>query len=213
VAGAKVRIHDSAGRSVTSGSTDAAGAWTASAGLPSGTYYARTESAPGYVDELYDGIPCPLGVCTVTSGTPIDVAAGATTTGIDFGLDPSPGSSFYSVVPCRVLDTREPGGPAGGQPLVAGAERIFSLVGACGIPSTAKAVSLNVTVTQPTHAGNVRLYPGGAPTPATSTVNFSPGLTRAGNATVALNASGEVAVLASPSGTVHLVLDVSGYYE
>jgi hypothetical protein len=213
VPGAKVRIYDSAGRSVTSGSTDDAGAWTASVALPSGTYYARTDGAPGYLDELYDGIPCPLGVCTVTSGTPIDVAAGATTTGVDFALDPSPGASFYSVTPCRVLDTRQPGGPTGGQPLGAGAERIFAVSGACGIPSTAKAVSLNVTVTQPTHAGNVRLYPSGAPVPSTSNVNFTPGLTRAGNATMALNASGEVAVLASPSGTVHLVLDVSGYYE
>jgi hypothetical protein len=213
LAGVRVRIHDAIGRPVTSGTTDASGAWATLTGLPSGTYYARTEGAPGHVDELWDGNPCPLGVCTVTSGTPIHVTAGATTAGVDFGLDPSPASSFYTVVPCRVLDTRNPDGPLGGPALVAGAERPFALAGACGIPATAKAVSANVTVTQATHAGNVRLYPAGAPAPPTSTVNYTPGVTRAGNATVPLNASGQVTVLASPSGTVHLVLDVNGYYE
>jgi hypothetical protein len=213
LAGVRVRIHDAIGRPVASGTTDASGAWATLSGLPSGTYYARTDVAPGHVDELYEDIPCPLGVCTVTSGTPIHVTAGATTAGVDFGLDPSPASSFYTVVPCRVLDTRNPDGPLGGPALVAGAERPFALAGACGIPATAKAVSANVTVTEPTHAGNVRLYPAGAPAPPTSTVNYTPGVTRAGNATVPLNASGQVTVLASPSGTVHLVLDVNGYYE
>jgi 5-hydroxyisourate hydrolase-like protein (transthyretin family) len=209
----RVRIHDAIGRPVTSGTTDASGAWAISTGLPAGTYYARTEGAPGHVDELWDGNPCPLGVCTVTSGTPIHVTAGATTAGVDFGLDPSPALSFYTLVPCRVIDTRNPDGPLGGPSLAAGVERTFSLAGACGIPMTAKAVSVNVTVTEPTQLGNVRLYPAGAPTPQTSTVNYPPGVTRAGNATVSLDAAGRLAVLASPSGAVHIVVDVNGYYE
>jgi hypothetical protein len=140
-------------------------------------------------------------------------SASARTSGIDFALDPSPPSSFYTVAPCRVLDTRNPDGPLGGPALVAGAERTFTVAGACGIPVTAKAVSVNVTVTQPSNAGYVRLYPAGAPSPRTATVNFAAGQTRAGNAIVPLGASGQVTALAMPSGTVHLVLDVSGYYE
>jgi hypothetical protein len=213
VAGARVRVYDSAGAAVASASTDSSGAWETSTGLPTGTYFARTESSPGHVDELYDDIPCPLGVCAVTSGTAIEVTAGARTSGIDFALDPSPPSSFYTVAPCRVLDTRNPDGPLGGPALVAGAERTFTVAGACGIPVTAKAVSVNVTVTQPSNAGYVRLYPAGAPSPRTATVNFAAGQTRAGNAIVPLGASGQVTALAMPSGTVHLVLDVSGYYE
>jgi hypothetical protein len=213
VAGTRVRVYDSAGRSVASEITDASGAWATSTGLPSGTYYARTESAPGHVDELYDDVPCPLGVCTVTGGTAIPVTAGETTSGIDFRLDPSTPSSFYTVLPCRVLDTRNPDGPLGGPALVAGAERTFTIAGACGIPATARAVSVNVTVTQPSGAGYVRLYPTGAPSPPTSTVNFGAGLTRAGNAIVPLGESGQVTALAMPSGTVHLVVDVNGYYE
>ena len=213
LAGARVLIHGSDGRLVTSGSTDASGSYIIGAALPSGTYYGRTESAPGHVDELFDDIPCPLGVCAVTSGTPIGVTAGTTTHGIDFGLEPNPGLGFHTLVPCRVIDTRNAEGPLAGPVLVAGTERTFTLAGACGIPATARAVSVSVTVTQPTGTGNLRLYPAGAPTPPTSTVNYAPGQTRAGNGIVSVNASGAVAVLASPGGTVHVVVDVNGYYE
>ena len=78
VAGAQVRIYDSSGRSMGSATANAAGAYTTSTGLPSGTYYART-NAPGYLDELYNNLPCPGGSCTPTSGSPIGVTAGATT--------------------------------------------------------------------------------------------------------------------------------------
>ena len=152
-------------------------------------------------------------MCAVTSGTPIGVTAGTTTHGIDFGLEPNPGLGFHTLVPCRVIDTRNAEGPLAGPVLVAGTERTFTLAGACGIPATARAVSVSVTVTQPTGTGNLRLYPAGAPTPPTSTLNYAPGQTRAGNGIVSVNASGAVAVLASPGGTVHVVVDVNGYYE
>jgi uncharacterized repeat protein (TIGR01451 family) len=117
--------------------------------------------------------------------------------------------SFYTVNPCRVVDTRN-AGPA----LAAGVARSFPIAGTCGVPATAWAVSLNVTVTQPTTVGNVRLYPGDTPPPSTSTVNYTAGVTRANNATAALGNSGNLTALASQaSGTVHLILDVTGYYE
>jgi hypothetical protein len=52
------------------------------------------------------------------------------------------------------------------------------------------------------------------PTPSTSNVNFSAGQTRANNAMLGL-ATGQVDARATVAGggTVHLVLDVSGYYE
>ena len=55
-------------------------------GLPPASYFARTVSPPatGYVDELFDGSVCLM--CSVTSGTPILVSAGATTTAVDFSL-------------------------------------------------------------------------------------------------------------------------------
>jgi hypothetical protein len=83
-----VRILDSSGTILTSGSVNAAGAYTTSAGLPTGTYYARTYNWDGYIDELYDDVPCPGGSCETTPGTPISVVAPSTTSGIDFALDP-----------------------------------------------------------------------------------------------------------------------------
>lgn len=56
----------------------------ATQGLPTGTYYARTNNARGYVNRLYDAIDCVR--CAVASGTPINVTLGATTTGVNFAL-------------------------------------------------------------------------------------------------------------------------------
>src|SRR4029079_6932087 len=75
-------------------------------------------------------------------------------------IDSNCAASFFTVTPCRVADTRDPVGPYGGPALAAGVERAFVLASRCGIPLTAKAVSVNVTVTQPAAPGFVVLYPG-----------------------------------------------------
>lgn len=68
--------------------TDAGGVYTVR-GLPAGRYYAFTENDLGYVDELYDNIPCPAGACVYfgSIGVPIQVAPGLTTGSRDFALD------------------------------------------------------------------------------------------------------------------------------
>ncbi len=85
LANVQVRVHNASGAQVTSVNTNSSGVYT-TAGLPAGTYYARTSNTLGYIEELYNDISCPGGVCTVTAGTPITLTAGSTTTGIDFGL-------------------------------------------------------------------------------------------------------------------------------
>jgi hypothetical protein len=85
--------------------------------------------------------------------------------------------------------------------------------GACGIPPTAKALSFNITATGATAPGNVRVYPAGTPTPDASTLNFTTGQNRANNGIVRLGAGGDLAIYSAPSGTVHVVLDVNGYFE
>jgi Calx-beta domain len=121
---------------------------------------------------------------------------------------------FYSVAPCRLADTRNALGPRGGPALTGGASRSFKIGGQCGVPVGARAVSLNVTVTQPSGAGDLRLYPAAAPQPLVSSLNFSAGQTRANNAVASLSAAGEVAVAcaAGPGNTAHLILDVNGYF-
>ena len=123
-------------------------------------------------------------------------------------------TSFYTLSPCRLVDTRNPAGSRGGPALGAGAPRTFPISGACGVPATAWAVSLNVTVTQPTTVGNVRLFPGGTPSPQASSLNYAASATRANNAIVALGSAGDLTALASQAGgSVHLILDVNGYFE
>ena len=95
----------------------------------------------------------------------------------------APGRSrFYAIPPCRLLDTRGPVGPTGGPALAAGASRTFTLAGLCAIPSTARALALNVTVTQPTAAGHLTLHAAGGAVPTASTLNYLAGSVRANNA-------------------------------
>jgi hypothetical protein len=120
------------------------------------------------------------------------------------------GHGFFTVTPCRSVDTRI---PAPGTPLAAGVPRLFEIAGTCGVPFTARAVSVNVTLTGGTNSGNVRLYPAGTPVPTTSTVNFIAGLTLANNAVTLLGTNGDLAAALSPAGTAHVIIDVNGYFE
>ena len=121
---------------------------------------------------------------------------------------------YFSVSPCRLLDTRQSGqGPA----LVSGVSRLVTVTGgSCGIPATASAIAVNITSVASTGGGNVKLYPGDGTAPPTSALNFAAGQTRANNGVFPLagNGDGTLAILAtvSGSGTVHVVLDVTGYF-
>ena len=125
------------------------------------------------------------------------------------------GAAFYPVTPCRVVDTRLSAGPWGGPALQSGADRVFVLAGRCGIPSSARAVAANVTITQPSAGpGFLTLYPGGTGRPLVSALNYSAGQTRAAVAVLPLGAFGDTTVFClQGSGTAHLVLDVAGYFQ
>jgi hypothetical protein len=129
---------------------------------------------------------------------------------------PAPPTSFFTLTPCRVVDTRGPNGPYGGPALQGNsARRTFLLTGQCGIPSSAVAVAMNVTVDQATGLGDLRVGPAGFASFA-STINFAPGKTRANNAVVGLtgNPLGSIWVQSDISpGTTHLILDVTGYFQ
>lgn len=120
---------------------------------------------------------------------------------------------FYTVSPCRLLDTRLAYGPTGGPALPSVMPRVLVTTGRCGIPANARALALNVAVLDPPGSGNVRLFPGDLDAVGTSTINFSTGYTRANNAIVPLAASGSGALsLLSSVPNVHVVLDVTGYF-
>ncbi len=114
-----------------------------------------------------------------------------------------------------MLDTRNPVGPLGGPALVGGAARTFEIANQCGIPTTATAISANITITRPTIAGYLTLYPSGSTPPLASVINFRPGQTRANNAIVPLGASGRLDVLCGMPGgnSIDFILDLNGYFQ
>jgi hypothetical protein len=86
IAGEEIEIYNSAGNWVTYADVAADGTYTSHSGLPAGTFYARTYSYSGYINEVYDNLPC-LPICTPTSGTPIVLTTAENRMGIDFALD------------------------------------------------------------------------------------------------------------------------------
>ena len=69
---------------VASATTNNAGVYTMNVGLTTGAYYLRTTNQLGYVNQVYDTIECAN--CSPTTGTPVNVTLGATTSGKDFAL-------------------------------------------------------------------------------------------------------------------------------
>lgn len=129
-------------------------------------------------------------------------------------LSGPPATSFYTVTPCRVMDTRGAAGvPLGGPALTSGLARNVHVPGLCGVPATAKALAVNVTVVGAQSGGYLSL--GTSDSGPTSTLNYPTGVTRSNNAFVTLSLSGDFDALAMQSSgtTVHVIIDVSGYFE
>ena len=137
---------------------------------------------------------------------------------------------YHAITPCRVVDTRRVDGVNGG-PVVAGntdttpdgtqVSRLFSMkdpTGACGVPATADAVTVNFTIFQPTSLGHLRVFPGGSAPPTVSTINFQASNVIANGAIVPLGATatddlGIYLYQATPGATSHVIIDVTGYFD
>jgi metallopeptidase family M12-like protein/IPT/TIG domain-containing protein len=139
----------------------------------------------------------------------------ATKTNAFFFAPPATALSFFTLTPCRVLDTRNPNGPLGGPALAASSQRLFTVAGTCGIPAGAKSLSANVTIVNPAALGFLAFYAGNAFPFGTSTINFSPGQVRANNAilTLATDGTGTLGVQNGAGGTVNFLVDVNGYFQ
>src|SRR5262245_576621 len=122
--------------------------------------------------------------------------------------------SFYSIPPCRLIDTRLANGPYGGPHFSANSFRVYVFAGRCGVSSLARAVAVNVTVANPTKPGNLTLGPGDQLKPNATTINYGAGQTRANNATIATGSGGDIVIFCSQmSGTTDVIVDVNGYFQ
>ncbi len=94
----------------------------------------------------------------------------------------------------------------------AGAETTMVVVGRGGIPATGVgAVALNVTVTEPTTASYLTVWPTGASRPLASNLNFSAGQTVANSVITKVGTNGSISIF-NNSGAAHVVVDVLGWF-
>ena len=126
-----------------------------------------------------------------------------------FFVPPPVATDFYTVTPCRRVDTRVSGPALGPYE-----RRVWTVTNGCGVPAGASALAVNLTVVAPAASGFIRLAPGNGLTEA-SALNFVAGQTRANNASamLATDGTGSVSAFNGSAGSVHLVLDVTGFFQ
>jgi hypothetical protein len=157
----------------------------------------------------------PLAVGTLTASLSVaDNATGSpqlvTLTGTGASTSPATALRFIAVTPCRIADTRNAAGAFGGPELAAAATRTFNVPqSSCGIPSTAVAYSLNVTVVPIASLGYLTIWPAGQAQPTVSTLN-SDGRVKANATITPAGTSGGVSVYASDA--TQFILDIDGYF-
>jgi hypothetical protein len=115
-------------------------------------------------------------------------------------------SSYVSVTPARVADTRTSSPLAGGATL-----NVQVTGGTSGVPAGAVAAVLNVTAVDPTAAGFLTVFPEGTTMPTVSNLNFAAGTVVPNLVTVGLSATGMVSIYLN-TGSTDVVVDVEGYY-
>ena len=124
-----------------------------------------------------------------------------------------PGATYVSLTPTRILDTRNGTGGLLGA-FTSHVARTFGVAGRGGVPTSAIAVTGNLTVTGQTSFGY--LYIGRVATndPTSSTLNFPLGDDRANGVTVALGGGGTLSVtyVAVPGASAQVIFDVTGYF-
>jgi hypothetical protein len=146
-----------------------------------------------------------VGAVAAANGLPTPTAGAATA------------ASFFAITPYRAFDSRSGAGAirAGQQGDV---DVWTDRNGTPMIPSTAQAVTYNLTVTNTAGGGYLSIYPAGTPFPGISSINWwAGGITIANAATVGLGSSptagpGSVTVLCG-GGSTDLIIDVTGYYD
>ncbi|HLY17759.1 MAG TPA: SBBP repeat-containing protein [Bryobacteraceae bacterium] len=153
-----------------------------------------------------------VGTATLTAGDLLSSGINGTSGAIAVSQSAA-GLRFISMPPCRVVDTRDATKPSGfGPPSMAGAtSRSFPFPeGPCGIPATAQAYSLNVTVVPHVGLGYLTIWPAGQSEPVVSTLNSLDGRIKANAAIVPAGSQGAISVFATNATDV--VLDINGYF-
>jgi hypothetical protein len=128
------------------------------------------------------------------------------------------GATYHTLAPVRVLDSRPGTGHIGATLFHSGTKQTVTIAtAASGVPTTAVAVTGNVTVVGQTHAGYVTVAPSltSGFQPPTSTINFPLNDTRANGVTVPLASGGTLDFMywtGRTGDTTNIIFDVTGYF-
>jgi hypothetical protein len=120
----------------------------------------------------------------------------------------SGGGGFFGVQPTRLLDSRVP--PA--TTLGPGETLDVQVTGLGGVPDTATAVALNLTVDQPTAVSYLTAFPTGSTQPLASNINFGPAQQLANTVIVQLGTDGMVSIY-NNLGDVDVIVDLNGWFD
>jgi hypothetical protein len=128
---------------------------------------------------------------------------------------------YFAITPCRVFDTRQVGSQTNGTPLVSPGPYKYRIQSNCGIPNGAQAVTMNATVVAPTQAGDLRLFPTNVGSPLVSTLNYvqnEPALANGAivplaPVSISTDKDLEVVFAMVAAGNLHLLVDVTGYFQ
>src|SRR6266508_1339277 len=180
---------------------------SADTGVPAGQYLI-TLSANGNVDASGASFaPVSTGVANIA----VNQACGAAVTSYGY---------YHPVTPKRILDTRPaPFGPIG----VPAAGKVGAGDGAAitvdvtntytsGVPASGvTAVVINTTVTGPTEASHLTVFPSDVGPPNAANLNFLGGETRPNLVTVKVGPDGNVKIR-NNSGQTDVIMDIQGWY-
>ena len=122
-----------------------------------------------------------------------------------------PAGEFQPLAPARILDTRT-GNGAPAAKLGPAKTLNLQVTGHGGVPlSGVSAVVMNVTVTNPSAAGFLTVFPAGAPAPLASNLNFTVGETVPNRVVVGVGPGGVVSIF-NGQGLTDVIADVGGYF-
>lgn len=194
---------------------------------------AITPDGPGFVRVYPCGAPSGAEISSINFGgsevrantavTPVSGSGSVciqASTGTDVAVDlfgyfaTSSGYDFQPLVPVRMFDSRfrtsDLNRATNGMPLAAGQVVTLRVAGTQGVPSGAKAASVNITSIDVGAASFVTAFPCGD-RPLASNVNIAPAqLVTANGAMVKLSSSGDLCLYAEQP--VHLVVDINGVW-
>ena len=122
------------------------------------------------------------------------------------------------ITPCRLMDTRSPGGVGTRTTPIASGEtyEVHASSGNCTIPAAATGIVTNVTIANPGSSGFLTVFPADVAKPLASNLNWVAGQSPTPNAvTTGLSTTGTIGNIkifnGGGTGSVNVIVDIVGY--